>query len=135
VVVLWNILGLLWQSLAIWVLTYSTLQLPFQKWYVLAGAYCLAWTIGFSVGFLMPGGIGVREAVFVATLRFILPPNYVQGHFPDPTIIPALVGFLGVLLRLWAIAGELLMAGVTYLADRTRPTAGAMPVPQGQTQA
>ncbi len=121
VVILWNILGLLWQSLAIWVLTYSTLQLPFQKWYVLAGAYCLAWTMGFSVGFLMPGGIGVREAVFITTLQFVLPTGFIRLHFPHPAVLTALAGFLGVLLRLWAVAGELLMALLAYLSDRRPP--------------
>lgn len=112
----WNILGLLWQSLAIWILTYSVLGLPIQKWYVLAGAYCLAWTMGFSIGFLSPGGIGVRELVFATTLYFILPASFV-GRFDDPAKLAALSNFLGVLLRLWAIAGELTMASVAYLAD------------------
>ncbi|HEX2972085.1 MAG TPA: lysylphosphatidylglycerol synthase transmembrane domain-containing protein [Tepidisphaeraceae bacterium] len=113
----WNILGLLWQSLAIWVLTYSVLGLPIGKWYVVAGVYCLAWTMGFSVGFLSPGGIGVRELVFVTMLRFMLPAQWVSQHFADPSLLPALAGFLGVLLRLWAMGGELLMAGVAYVAD------------------
>ena len=120
VVVLWNILGLLWQSLAIWILTYGALGLPIQKWYVLAGAYCLAWTMGFSVGFLMPGGIGVREAVFVATLQFTLPPRWVHAHFPSQADLMALTVFLSVLLRLWTIAGELLMASVAYGMDWNR---------------
>jgi len=120
-VILWNILGLLWQSLAIWVLTYSTLQLPIQKWYLLAGAYCLAWTMGFSVGFLMPGGIGVREAIFITTLQFLLPKSFIRIHFPDLAVLAALAGFLGVLLRLWAITGELLLASLLYLLDRHHP--------------
>ena len=117
-VLIWTIFGLLWQSLAIWLLTRSTLHLPIEKWYVLAGAYCLAWTVGFSVGFLSPGGIGVREAVFIATMQFVLPRSWVEAnlHFA-PEHYRAFLGFLGVLLRLWAIAGELTMAGVTFLAD------------------
>jgi len=113
----WNIAGLLWQSLALWVLTCSVLDLPLGKWYVLAGAYCLAWTMGFSVGFLSPGGIGVRELVFVTTLQSVLPPAWVQTHFPSPTVLAAVAGFLSVLLRMWAIAGELLMAGAAWLSD------------------
>ena len=146
-VLLWTVLGLLWQSLAIWLLMRSTLHLPIEKWYVLAGAYCLAWTVGFSVGFLSPGGIGVREAVFITTMQFVLPASWVAAnlHF-DPDHYRAFLGFLGVLLRLWAIAGELTMAGLTFLADRrgamnradapgrmplARPEAAAEQGPQG----
>lgn len=116
---LWTIGGLLWQSLALWVLTHSVLGLPLEKWYVVAGAYCLAWTIGFSVGFLAPGGIGIREAVFITTLKFLLPPSWRAAHpqFDDPTLLAAFLGFLGILLRLWAIAGELTMASIATLAD------------------
>mgnify|MGYP000073681286 CR=1 FL=1 len=127
VVALWNILGLFWQALAIWILTYSVLELPIGKWYVLAGSYCLAWTIGFSVGFLAPGGIGIREAVFITTLRFALPPEWVQSHFADPNLMPAFLGFVAVLLRLWAMSGELIMAGLAIALDyrgfRNRPDA------------
>jgi hypothetical protein len=117
----WNVLGLLWESLAIWILSYSILGLPPQKWYVLAGAYCIAWTFGFSLGFLSPGGMGVREFAFVTTLEFILPPAFVALHLPDPQTRQALTNFLGVLLRLWAICGELLMAGLAVLASRRAP--------------
>ena len=113
---LWTIAGLLWQSLAVWILTNSVLDLPIGKWYVLAGSYCLAWTIGFSVGFLSPGGMGVRELVFVTTLKFALPAHIVAKH-ENPELFAAFLGFLAVLLRLWAIAGELTMAGIAYLSD------------------
>jgi glycosyltransferase 2 family protein len=121
-VLLWNILGLLWQSLAIWVLTHSVLGLSLGKWYVLAGAYCLAWTIGFSVGFLSPGGMGVREAVFILMLRVLLPPEWavqnLGAHLGNPTVYKAFLAFLGILLRLWAICGELVFAGIAYWSDR-----------------
>jgi glycosyltransferase 2 family protein len=137
-VLLWNILGLLWQSLAIWLLTHSVLGLPIGKWYVLAGAYCLAWTIGFSVGFMSPGGMGVREAVFVLMLRFLLPQQWVtdhlDAHLADPNVYKAFLMFLGILLRLWAICGELVFASLAYFSDRgrvkpelTEPTGGVTP--------
>jgi glycosyltransferase 2 family protein len=114
----WMVVGLLWQSLAIWLLTRSTLHLPIEKWYVLAGAYCLAWTVGFCFGFLAPGGIGVREAVFIGTMQFVLPPDWVAANLQfDPEHYRVFLGFLGVLLRLWTIVGELTMAGLMYLAD------------------
>jgi hypothetical protein len=118
ILLLWAILGLLWQSLAIWLLTKKTLELPLARWWILAGAYCLAWTVGFSVGFLAPGGIGVREVVFITTLQFVLPADWVKAqHFSDPNVLRAFLGFLGILLRLWAIAGELLMAGLAFVSD------------------
>jgi glycosyltransferase 2 family protein len=118
-VLAWTIIGLLWQSLAVWLLTRSTLHLPIGKWYVLAGSYCLAWTIGFSVGFLSPGGMGVREMVFITTMQFLLPQQWVARNLSltDHTVFLAFLGFLGVLLRLWAITGELTMAAITYFAD------------------
>ena len=41
-------------------------------WWVVAGAYCLAWCAGF-LAFWAPGGIGVRELVFVTAMQVILP--------------------------------------------------------------
>jgi len=135
VVVLWNVLGLLWQSLAIWILTYTVMDMPIDKWYVTAGAYCLAWTIGFSLGFFSPGGIGIRELVFIQTLRFMLSDRWVDAHFRDPAMVPAFLGFLGVLLRLWAMTGELMFAAATYVADyagaRNRPDAPGRVRPAG----
>lgn len=132
-VLLWNILGLLWQSVAIWLLTHSVLGLPISKWYVLAGAYCLAWTIGFSVGFMSPGGMGVREAVFILMLRFLLPQEWVvqhlDAHLANPTVYKAFLAFLGILLRLWAICGEMVFASLAYLSDRGR----VKPEPAGAT--
>lgn len=127
-VLLWNILGLLWQCLAIWILTHDVLGLPLSKWYVLAGAYCLAWTIGFSVGFLSPGGMGIRELVFVTTMQMILPGQWVQQHLSfSPDAFNMFLRFLGVLLRLWAISGELMMAALAFAFDyrgaRERPGA------------
>jgi hypothetical protein len=115
--VLWTILGLLWESLAIWILTSSVLHLPIGKWYVLAGAWCLAWTMGFSLGSVAPGGIGVREGVLVITLQFLLGPQWAAKNLPDPSLLPALAAYVAVLLRLWTLSGELFMAGLAFLAD------------------
>src|SRR6185436_9096492 len=60
---LWAVIGLLWQSLALWLLVAQPLDLPPQKWWVVAGAYCLAWIAGF-LAFWAPGGLAVREIVF-----------------------------------------------------------------------
>jgi len=111
----WSILGLLWQSLALWVLTHGPLYLPIQKWWVVAGSYCLAWCAGF-LAFWAPGGLGVREFVFVTAMTFALPPA-VQQRFSDPAVLYGFLAFLGILLRLWATAGELLLAGAAYAVD------------------
>jgi len=142
--VLFNVLGLLWQGLAVWVLTHGALGLPLVKWYVLAGAYCLAWTIGFSVGFMFPGGMGMREAVFITTLQFVLPRHAIAASLSDPNLLRAFLGFIGVLLRIWAITGELLMAGLALAADYRgavgdprapgRVTAAAVSAAGGQSQ-
>ena len=53
---LWNVLGLIWQSLAIWVLTAQPLGLEFTKWWVVAGAYSLAWCARLSGGWACRAG-------------------------------------------------------------------------------
>jgi len=112
----WSVLGLLWQSLAIWFLVSGPLNLPPTKWWVVAGAYALAWCAGF-LAFWAPGGIGVRELVFMAAMQVALPPAVRNRFQADPAALTGFLAFLSVLLRLWTIAGELMLAAVAYLAD------------------
>jgi uncharacterized membrane protein YbhN (UPF0104 family) len=111
----WAMLGLLWQSLAIWLVTHTALDLKLAKWWVVAGAYCLAWCAGF-LAFWAPGGLGVRELVFMAALDAGLPPA-VRAHFNDPKVLLGFLAFLSVLLRLWATTGELMLAAAAAIAD------------------
>jgi hypothetical protein len=111
----WAMLGLLWQSLAIWFMTTGPLHLQFTKWWAVGGPYCLAWCAGF-LAFWAQGGLGVRELVFVAAMQVTLPPA-VRRQFPDPKVLLGYLAFLSVLLRLWATAGELMLATVSSLAD------------------
>ncbi len=111
----WAIVGLLWQSLAIWLITTGPLGLKLAKWWVVAGAYCLAWCAGF-LAFWAPGGLGVREAVFVFAMQVALPAP-ARAQFDDPKVLLGFLAFLSVLLRIWATAGELLLAGIGYAAD------------------
>jgi uncharacterized membrane protein YbhN (UPF0104 family) len=131
----WAMLGLLWQSMAIWLVTTQPLHLQFTKWWVVGGAYCLAWCAGF-LAFWAPGGLGVREFVFVAAMQHILPTR-VQTQFTDRNVLLGFLAFLSVLLRLWATAGELMLATVSSLADvhgfLGRPNApGRTPLPPVQ---
>jgi uncharacterized membrane protein YbhN (UPF0104 family) len=110
---LWNIIGLLWQSLAIFVIVQKPLGLKEDWWWVVAGAYCLAWCAGF-LAFWAPGGIGVREIIFIGAMRVILPPQV--RNLEGDAFLPMLA-FLSVLLRLWATSGELLLAAAAYAID------------------
>jgi hypothetical protein len=107
--------GLLWQSLALWVLTHGPLDLKLAKWWVVAGSYCLAWCAGF-IAFWAPGGLGVREFVFVMAMMFALPER-VTAQFGDREVLRGFLVFLGILLRLWATTGELILAGLAYAID------------------
>jgi hypothetical protein len=111
----WAWLGLVWQSLAIWVVVSESLHLQFTKWWVVAGAYSLAWCAGF-LAFWAPGGIGVRELVFVTALDLALPAPVRHG-FKDPAVLLGFLAFLSVLLRLWATTGELLLTATAYAFD------------------
>jgi hypothetical protein len=115
---IWAIIGLLWQSLAMWMVIHGPLQLQFTKWWVVAGAYCLAWSAGF-LAFWAPGGLGVREAVFMMAMNVALPAA-VRHRFDDPAVLNAFLAFLAVLLRLWVTSGELLLATVGYAIDYKR---------------
>jgi uncharacterized membrane protein YbhN (UPF0104 family) len=112
---IWNILGLLLQSVAVFLIVARPLELHWAKWYVVTGAYCLAWCAGF-LAVLNPGGLGVREAVFVAIMQFALPAD-VQHHFSNKAILISFLTFLSGLLRLWTIAGELILTGVAHALD------------------
>jgi hypothetical protein len=107
-ILLWNILGLLWQTLAIFLIVQQPLGLKWDWWWIVAGAYCLAWCAGF-LAFWAPGGLGMREVVFIGAMWVILPP-----HLQKSSVILA---FLSVLLRLWATCGELLLALSAYAID------------------
>ena len=112
----WCIGGLLWQSLAIWLLVEEPLNLKLAKWWVVAGAYALAWCAGF-LAVWAPGGIGVRELVFMAAMQVALPEAVKERFQDDPAALTGFLAFLSVLLRLWATAGELMLVGLTYAAD------------------
>jgi hypothetical protein len=134
----WSVAGVLFQSFAIWLLVSPQVggsdYLPLTKWWVVAGSYALAWTAGF-LAFWAPGGIAVRELVFVAAMKVALRDTDVVRHnLFDAGGLNAFLAFLSVMLRLWTIVGELMLAAVTYAADYRgalgRPDApGRKPLP------
>jgi glycosyltransferase 2 family protein len=113
----WAVLGLCWQGLAIWLLVAQphALDLGLDGLVLVIGAYCLAWCAGF-LAFWAPGGIGVREVVLVATLKFALPPHF-HNEFHSEGAFKLFLSFLSVLLRLWTIVGELILCGVAHAFD------------------
>jgi hypothetical protein len=115
-ILLWNILGLLWQSAAIFVLTQHALKLKIDWWWALAGPYSLAWCAGF-LAFWAQGGLGVRELVFVAAMTVALPPDVRHGFSSNPAALGVILSFISILLRLWATAGELVLASIAYALD------------------
>ena len=115
-ILFWNILGLLWQTAAVFVLAQHALGLKLDWWWVLAGAYSLAWCAGF-LAFWAPGGIGVRELVFVTAMSVALPPDVRTNFSSNPAALGVFLSFLSILLRLWATAGELVLASIAYAVD------------------
>jgi hypothetical protein len=127
---LWNIAGLLVQSVAVFLIVAGPLNLHWEKWYVVTGAYSLAWCAGFIV-VTSPAGLGVRELVFVGIMLVALPKS-VQDQFNRGGLKSFLM-FLGALLRLWTIAGELILSGVAHLFDH-RGALGRIPTIPSATQ-
>src|SRR6185369_4315391 len=101
---------------ALWLLVAQPLDLPPQKWWVVAGAYCLAWIAGF-LAFWAPGGLAVREIVFVAAMQIALPPRIREQFSSNPAALAALLAFLSLLLRLWTIVGEVILTSAAAAID------------------
>jgi hypothetical protein len=110
-----SIVALVWQSLAIWLLTHVGLDLKIAWWWRVAGAYCLAWCAGFIFP-LAAAGLGVREVVFYYALLAALPAQ-IKYQFHDESTLKTYIKFLGVLLRLWTVVGELLLFAIALIGD------------------
>jgi len=107
----WNIFGLLWQTLALYVLMREPLSLKIDWLWALAGAYCLAWCAGF-LAFWAPAGLGIRELVFIGVVKLIAPLDMqaMDGF-------GALVAFLSIVSRFWTVAGEVILVTLAYALD------------------
>lgn len=116
-ILLWTILGLVFQSLAVFLIAQEPLNLKIDWLWIIAGAYSLAWCAGF-LAFWAPGGIGVRELVFVAAMGVMLPDSVrMQLPFSDPIACTSVLVGLGLILRLWTILGELILTSLSYVFD------------------
>jgi hypothetical protein len=124
VMFLWLTLGMFWQGTAVWLLVGPPLQ---GKLWVVAGAWALAWAAGHLAPW-SPGGLGVREVVFVGVLSVLLPRSlresfavsvpftlWSPGSWQD--VWWAFLFFLALLLRITTTASEFLLAVTTTLAD------------------
>lgn len=110
VVMSWNLLGLVCQALALYMLMAEPLDLKLAWIWSLAGSYSLAWCAGF-LAFWAPGGLGVRELVFIGMMRLIAP-HEIRGEDFN-----ALIAFLSLITRVWSFAGELLLTGIAHALD------------------
>jgi hypothetical protein len=109
------VLGLIWQGFAIWLVVHGPLGLKIDHWWIVTGTYCFAWCCGF-LAFWAPGGLGVREFVFVMAMEVALP-KAVREQIHDPIVRKAILAFIGILLRLWATVGELMLSAIAHLWD------------------
>ena len=59
----------------------------------------------------------MREWVFANVLMVTLPAHIRQDYFPDIATFAATVYFLGFVLRLWTLVGEIILWGTSLLVD------------------
>ena len=145
-VLAWQLVGTLWLAGAVWLLVGE----PLAAGGVVGGTLAVAgaWSLGWAAGHLAkwsPGGIGVREVVFVGCLGVLLPPTlrdemarifdastFLTTGFGDLIQISpsdlfqpaawqdvwwAFLFFLAILLRLATTAAEFAYATVAVIAD------------------
>ncbi len=126
VLFVWLSLGILWQSAAVWMLVGPPLQASGKLW-IIAGAWSLGWAAGHLAPW-SPGGLGVREVVFVGVLSVLLPQSLRETFavsMPFTLWSPAswqdvwwaFLFFLSLLLRLATTASDFLLAVTTTIAD------------------
>lgn len=110
----WTIAGMFWLGWAIYLLASGPLRLSSGTAWLLGGAYAFAWCCGQAVAWA-PAGMGVREIAFMAALLVVLPPH-ARASF-DPQGLTAFAAFLAILLRVWTMAGEIIVAMASMTFD------------------
>jgi len=121
------IVGLMWQSLAVFLIAQPVLHLKPDWWWMVAAAYCMGWIAGF-LAFWAPAGVGPREWVFAQIMMIVIPAHLRAQYFPDAASFAATAFFLGFVLRLWTLAGELILWGTSMLLDYRGATNRANPL-------
>lgn len=111
----WNMIGLCVMSLGIWLIVHVPFELPIGKWWIVCGAYCLAWTAGF-LAVWASAGFGVREWVFMLVIVVILP-DTLKAHFATHETLRDFAGIVAVILRFWTMIGELILTLLAYGFD------------------
>jgi len=111
---LWKIAGMAFLSCAIWLIAGQALHLPLSQWWLIGGIYSIAWLAGFAA-FWAPGGIGVREAIFMWMLMLALPSHSRNQFSPDSLL--AFCGLLSLVLRVWTVVAEMSVALLAYALD------------------
>jgi uncharacterized membrane protein YbhN (UPF0104 family) len=107
----WILLGLS-QVAVIWAV--SPAGIPARQWPLVIGSVALATVAGFAVA-ILPGGLGVREGMLMATLQ--------PAIGPETAVIAALA------LRLTWLIGEVLIALVLSLIRPRLPAVSLVEVP------
>ncbi len=97
---------LLWLSIGfqLYLFTISFYPLQFSHFIYLTSFNALSWLIGF-LSIITPSGLGVKEGVFILGLKMLLPVSF--------AIICV------VLIRLYAIAYDILITAVFFLLDKS----------------
>lgn len=100
----WLLLGL-----GFFMMVNSIYPLPLKDLLYTTGAFALATDIGILALFA-PSGIGVREAVIIATMSKLVPAG--------------MASIISILARLWATSSELFWIGVIFLTGKPGGLAG-----------
>jgi hypothetical protein len=109
-------------GVALWASAQAVQPIPLAENWWFAGAFALSVIIG--MGSFLPGGLGIREAVILATVQLALAPA--MGH--NKAVIAA--GIVAVLQRVFQLAAEVLLgvAGA-LLTRRSVPVPPMAPAP------
>ncbi len=89
----------------VYVLVYSIYPVPASEMLYVAGVYGLSAIIGI-LSIFAPSGIGVREAIMVAGLLFVMPEEYAV--------------IISIITRLWQSVAELILIFFAYIIQKIK---------------
>jgi uncharacterized membrane protein YbhN (UPF0104 family) len=124
--VAWSLLGWVFFSVHAWLLVADVTGKGASVLLISAGAYALAWSVGFIL-IPFPGGVGPRELALIAALAPIMP----RGSAIVVAVISRLVMTIADLTwRRWR-SGSAIACAATAVASRGRTGAGPPGAPPG----